>query len=91
MECEAEWVVLVQELEWGGSVVVGKDILNIFRETLCFVCCPGPVAKYWSQCVYVSVRGVSLKLSSRTTVFYATFFLLLVYLLSCVITVHYYY
>lgn len=33
MECGEEWVVLVQGLEWGGSVVVGRNILNIFRET----------------------------------------------------------
>jgi hypothetical protein len=42
----------------GGSVVVGRDILNIFRETCCFVWCPGPVAKDCSQCVYVLHRGV---------------------------------
>lgn len=90
MECGAEWVVLVQELEW-GKCCGGEGYFEHFQGDVLFCFLPGPVAKYWSQCVYVSVRGVSIKLSSRATVFYDTFFWLLVYLSPCVTTVRYYY
>ena len=66
MECGEEWVVLVQQLEW-EFCSGGEGYFEHFQGGLWFVCSPGPVVRYRSQCV--SVRGVSAKQSTRPTCF----------------------
>lgn len=71
MECGAEWVVLVQELEW-GQCSGGEGYFEHFQGDVLFCLLPWTSGKVLeSVCVCIGSRCVP---SSRTTVFYDTFF-----------------